>query len=255
MSTTISRIAFLYGFSVSRSVKALDFKEGGAEIQASLRVGNYTVDTFVVEVQRALNEVGGQTYTVAYNVTTRIITVSAPGTFSLLFGTGSRTGTSCSALMGFAVADRTAALTYSGTIAVGTVYITPWPVFRFTDKTHSIVLEDSTVDTTPLGISQVASFATGSRITMEIKPITNKNLSKNGVSNAYTIADFMAFMSFLMTKGRATMYMDPANFAGTSYKVFLEGTEQDREAKAFKLQNVAMDIYTSGLLTFREVLV
>jgi len=37
-------------------------------------------------------------------------------------------------------------------------------------------------------------------------------------------------------------------------KCFLQSTAQDRDARKFELKNMAVDVYESGKLTFREVL-
>lgn len=256
MSTIKTLSKFFYGTTVNRLNWSVDFNEGSGEIQATLAVGNYSLTEYCAELQRAMRAAGSQLYVVALNRTTRKITISAPLNFSLLASTGSRTAVGAWETMGASLTDKTGANTYTLENGCGSEYRPQYYLRDYIKEGHSIELEDSTVSTTPIGYAQVASFGDGSRIPMNIVLITNKTGLKNDgfVANATGEVDFMTFISYAMTKGRLE-FMPDVNTPSSFTKCFLESTAQDRDAKKFKLQNMAADIYESGLLTFRKVLV
>lgn len=256
MSTLKTLSKFFYGTTVDRFVWSVDFDEGGAELQATLAVGNYSLTEYCAELQRAMRAAGAQLYVVALNRTTRKITISAPLNFTLRASTGSRTAVGAWSMMGATSTNKTGTNTYTMENGAGSEYRPQYYLKGYIKEGHSIELEDSTVSTTPIGYAQVASFGDGARIPMNITLITNKTGLKNVgfYENATGEVDFMSFIGYAMTKGRLEFMPDvstPSSFT----KCFLESTAQDRDAKKFKLQNMAVDFYESGLLTFRKVLV
>lgn len=259
MSTLKTLSKFYYGTTVTTQNRSIDFSEGGPEIQATLKVGSYTATEYAAEWQRALREAGTRAYTCSFNRTTAKLSVTSPsGPFSLLSNTGSRAGTSAWTMSGFTTAsDKTGSLTYTGTNIVGSVYYPQYILEKYSNPDHVIVKEGASVNITPQGTVTQISFGDGTRITMnmilitDITTITNKNF----VPNANGISEFMTFMRFLLTKGLVE-FMPDKDTPATFYKVFLEGTADDRQAAKFKLKNMKVpDIYETGELTFRKVLV
>ena len=113
--TIETRSEFIFGHIITTNNRNIPFDEGGPELNAQLNVGTYSLTDYVVEVARAMNVVGGQTYTVSVDRATGFITISAPGTFSLLFATGATIGTGNVSLLGFAATDLTGSTSYTGT--------------------------------------------------------------------------------------------------------------------------------------------
>ena len=63
---------FYYGHTIDIDNNLLDFKEGaGAELTATLSVGEYSLTNFVTELIRALNDAGSLTYSGSLNRTTK----------------------------------------------------------------------------------------------------------------------------------------------------------------------------------------
>ena len=256
MSTLKKNSRFFYNTSVTRFIAALDFDEGGGEIQATLEAGNYSLTEYAAELQRAMRAAGSQDYVVTINRATRVMTISAPNPFSLLVDTGSRSATGVWGTIGAGAADLTGSNTYTMAGGTGKQYDLQYYAREYTATEHSIELEDAAVSSTPLGLAQVASFGDGSRIPMNITLITNKTGLKNVgfVENPTGVVDFMDFIKYAMTKGRLEFMADktvPATFV----KCYLEATAQDRDGRKFQLQNMAPDFYESGRLIFRKVLV
>lgn len=256
MSTLNTLSKFFYGTQVTNLSRSLDFNEGGPEIQATLKVGTYTLTEYAAEIQRALRAIGTQNYLVTINRSTRKLTISAPLVFSLLAGTGSRIGSGIWATAGATATNKTGLNTYTLENGAGSEYVPQYYLFEYISKEHSIILEDGTASSTPSGYSQVASFGDGARIKMNIKLITNKLGLKNVgfVENASGVNDFMNFIKYLVKKGR-TEFMPDKNTPNNFIKCHLESTANDRDARRFELKNMAVDVYESDNLTFREVLI
>lgn len=255
MSTILTLSKFYYGHLVNSTNKSLDFNEGGSELQASLKVGAYSLTEYGAEIQRAMRAVGSQNYVVALDRVTRKFTISAPSNFTLLASTGSRIGTGCWSLLGATATNKTGTNTYTLENGSGSVYSPQYYIFDYLAEADNIVLEDATVDATPLGIAQVSKFGDGARITMNIRLISNLLTIKNTgfIPSATGKADFMTFMTNLMNKGRVE-FMPDVGTTSQFTKCYLESTKDDKEARRFALKQMTMDVFESGLLIFRKVL-
>jgi hypothetical protein len=254
MSTIKTLSRFYWGHTITSQNKALDFNEGAGELRANLKAGAYSATEFAAEIQRAMREVGSQNYVVSFNRTTRKITISAPITFSLLAGSGSRIGIGVWSLAGFTATDKTGTTIYTSENVSGNIYDPQYYLNEYKSDIHSIVLEDATADATPLGIAQIAKFGDGSRLPMNIRLITNLTLKNSGfVINANGVNNFIDFIRYCMNKGRVEFMPDkdtPSQFT----KCYLESTSEDKDARRFELKNMSVDIYESGVLVFRKVL-
>ena len=81
---------FYYGIEVDADNYQLAFSEGGGpEILVELSWGLKTLNQLAEELEDILNEFGALTYTVTVNRSTRIMTIAASGSFSILFLTAS----------------------------------------------------------------------------------------------------------------------------------------------------------------------
>lgn len=257
MSKIVTLSRFYFGTTVSTQNRSIDFNEGGSELQATLKVGAYSVTEYAAEWQRALREAGTQAYVVAFNRTTQKITVSAPLSFTLLRATGTRLGTSTWTMSGFGTGlDLTGTNSYLAPNICGQRYDVQFPVNNYTDEVDSIVKENATVNTTPAGLVQMVSFGDGTRVEMNIRVITNKLDLKNAnfVENANGVSDARNFMAYLLTKGRVE-FMKDKTVPSAFLKCFLEGTKEDKDGRKFVLKNMKVpDFYETGTLTFRKVL-
>lgn len=127
-----NRSTFLYGFEVTANNRSIDFKSAalGPEKQATLTLGFYSLTSLMAEIKRAMEAADPlNTYTVTANRnfvggTENRVTITTSGLFlSLLFLTGTRTSSTTAPLIGFAVADQTGLLTYTGTLSAGTIIV------------------------------------------------------------------------------------------------------------------------------------
>lgn len=254
--TTLS--SFYYGTKVTRLNRALDFSEGGGpEIQASLNIGDYTLEDFALEIQRAMRIAGSLSYTVTVNRNTRRITITAPSDFELLSDTGSRTGEAIWALAGFSTgSDYTGASTYTGASGAGYEYRCQYPVDSYRSADENPTRENATFTVTPTGVGQMLSFADSARVEMDIRLITNITTIRNTpfYANASGVSDFRNFMSYLLDKNKVEFIPDVSDRADY-VKVFLESTQEDKDGYSYSLKNMGTpNIHRSGDLTFRKVI-
>jgi len=255
MSTIASRSAFYYGFKIDENNRYLDFAEGGPQIDGVLNIGEYTLMGFAKELKRALDASGAQTYTVTVNRTTRIITIFAPGTFSLLVATGTHVGNTPFDLAGFTVTDRTGGNNYAGNLSAGFAYETQFPVSEYVSAEHSKLKESASVNVSAKGEVQTIYFGDGRRVKMNIRLITNKTgISNSGFySNPNGISDAIDLMDFLISKGKAE-FIPNVSDRNSFIDVILESTPQSNRGVAYELKNMAKDVYETGQLLFREVI-
>lgn len=251
-----TRSAFYYGHTITRLNNAIDFKEGGSELQATLNNGDYTLEDFLAEIQRAMNAVGALTYTVSVDRSTRFITIAATGTFSLLAGTGSRIGTGTWTLMGFAATDLTGAATYTGTFGSGSQFLPQSIFFGYVPSGYSQEKNAAVVNESASGLIQVIQFGTNSYLEFNIRLQTNNaNISyaqPEIESSATGIDDLKTFMDYAITKAKMEFMPDRAS-RGTFQKILLESTDKSKAGIAYQLVEIKDDrfYWDTGILVFR----
>ncbi len=246
---------FYYGHTIDDDNDLLDFDEGGSELTAELDIGEYTLEEFAEEIQRALNEAGALTYTVTVNRTTRIITVAATGNFTLLVTTGSNIGTSPWALMGF-TSNKTGDDSYAADAASGYVYSPQFLLQNYVPAEDNRTAIHSNVSESANGDQEVVRFGIIQMIEMNIRWCTNIAQPSGGpiTNNATGLEDVRELMEYLITKAPIE-FMPNANAPATFYKVVLDSTKADKKGCGFKLKERydrgMPGYYDTELLTFR----
>jgi hypothetical protein len=256
MSKITTRSKFYYGHRVTILNRSLDFKEGaGPELQATLKVGDYTITEFALEVARAMNVAGSQTYTVTFDRDNRLMEISAAAAFTVLFATGSRVGTSVGPLLGMG-ADIGPLTTITASAESGKAYRTQYPVDKYLAPEHNAVKESSSVNVSAVGVTQLITFGDGLRIEMDIRVITNKTGLKNSpfLNNSNGIADALDFMSYIISKSKVE-FMPDVDDSNNFVKLILESTPDSKNGTEFSILNMKTpDVYRTGVLIFRKVL-
>lgn len=106
-------------------------EDGGAELTATLAVGTYKMGASSAEANSLCKEVkdkmeavnGAPTYTVTFNQTTGILTITKnSGVFVLKFATGANASTSARTLLGFGSVDTASAISATAGTALTAVY-------------------------------------------------------------------------------------------------------------------------------------
>ncbi len=113
--------------TIGASNNKLDFNIGGSELHATIASASYligltsaTASTLCAAIKDALFAADATgTYTVTYSRSTKFFTIArSTGTFVLLASTGANIATGIWSTIGFAATDRSAAITYTGTVQV-----------------------------------------------------------------------------------------------------------------------------------------
>jgi hypothetical protein len=259
MITTKSQ--FYYGHTISNGANGslgnfrIDFDEGSGPLVATLNPGDYTLTTFALEVKRAMDLVGTLTYTVSVNRNTRILTISATGTFDLLTSTGVSSGTAVWGLLGFTTtADKTGASSYVGELPSGSVY-RPQAVLRdYIGKEDNLEKLDAVVNVSVSGVVQTVQFGNVSYFEFNIQPITNLKLNQcNAIdNNPNAVQQARDFFNYAITKA-VMEFMPDRDSTNTFSTVILESTSASKQGTAFALETLAAQVYESGTMKLREI--
>ncbi len=253
MSFLTTRSLFYYGQTISAANYALDFNEGGLEIQASLRIGSYSLTELAVEIQDAMNAVGGQVYTVTVNRTTRQITISAPGTFALLAQTGTRTGVGVWVTAGFTTtSNKTGTNTYTSENGSGSEYRPQAVLKDYIGPDDFKVKEFAKVNVAASGAVQVVEFGTGNRIEMNIWLVSDRtNAAPTVEVQANAVANTRLLLDFMITKGKFEFMPNRAT-PGVYSKCILEKSPESAQGTSYILEEMkAKDFYQTGRLQLR----
>lgn len=241
--------AFYYGHTIDFSNFALDFSEGGPELQADIDPGSYSLQDFADAVSNALNTAGALEYTVTVDRETRKLTIEADGDFELLVSTGTRVDTGAWVLMGFTGADRTGADSYEGDTASGEAY---YPQFILQDhlgKDKNVKAIDPVVNKSAAGVTEVVRFGTERMISFNVKYITNVTMPDNGpiTNNPTGVEDALAFLEHAVQK-KPFEYMPNKDVPDTYDRVILETTPKSSNGTDYELK----ELYDSNLPDFFE---
>lgn len=229
---------------------------GGAEKQATLSNGFYSVSSLLIEIERAMREADSTfTYTVtadrSYNGGTAArITIATSGSFlSLLFASGTRTATNCATLLGFTATDKTGATSYSGTSTMGSNLSPTLAGYNYngplgSDDTDRMRKVFGAVNVSSNGTKEAVVFQIQKFIEVQFKFIENED-----------IPDWNSFMTWAIQQ--KPFDFTPEISTPTVFRqCTLEQTSQDGKGLAFKMVEMIPkfpDLYDTGLLKFRII--
>ncbi len=247
-----------YGFDVTAENLYLDFQESAGLLFATLSIRSYSMTDFASEVARALNAAGLLVYTVTVNRSTRVMTVSATGTFKLLVTSGAHGGSSVFGTMGFTGADKTGTTTYTGGAATGSVYS-----YQFISQSHVDSDDDEsaaygTVNKSASGKVEVVSFGTENFIESAITYATDINVGTGSPVkyNPQGHSDLIALMRYLRTKGPFE-FMPDEDTPNEFQTCLLESSPEDVNGLKYRLKEMygknLPGFFETGTLRFRVI--
>lgn len=263
MITTKSK--FYYGHTIDADNNYLDFKEGaGSELSAVLNAGEYSLTDFVTELARALNAAGSLTYSCSLNRTTRVITISAGGAFTILGATGTHVNISVLELAGFAASDTSSATSHAGTSGSGSVWYPQWTIQNYVSFDDNVSSVDGIVRESTSGVIEAVSY--GRRYIMEGNfkfitnvrqgPMSSANASMELENDTSGVENARAFLTYAITKSPLEFIPDRSD-ASDFETCILESTPESSDGLAFKLKELysinLSGYYETGILTFRRV--
>jgi hypothetical protein len=245
--------SFLYGYEVTENNSSLDFKASPLDVTpraATLRLGYYSLTTLMTEIKRAMQELDSiNEYTVTADRTIgggtqNRVTIATNGAFlELYFGTGPRVTSSVAGLIGFAAADQTGALTYTGTSNSGTILIPTLVGYRFLQPEFVRKIFGN-VNISASGLKEAIVFQTQQFWQVEFKYEPEQKVED----------EWVPFMTWAIQQKRLEFtpnISDPNTF----YEGTLERTEDDGKGLGFKFVEMLPqfpNFYRTGLMTFRR---
>ncbi len=253
-----SHSKFYFGHTVTVSNNSIDFNEGFGEKKATLNIGEYTPTEYASEIARAMNAVAGitLTYSCTFNRSTRKLTLSADGTFSILIASGSRIGTGAYTLMGFGTVDLSGSSSYIGGSVSGSEYITQFVVQDYTPSTNYKNATDATVNKAASGRIEVFKFGDESFIQMNFKFITDIAQPTGSIirNDASGVSKLITFLDYLITKAPIE-FMPDENNVSIFQKVILESISDNEKGVGYKLKELyhkgLPNYYETGIMKFR----
>ena len=253
-----TRSKFYFGHEVTPTAPYVDIDEGSGEITATLNPGYYSPQEFVAELQRALNEIGNLTYAVDFNRTTRRITISASGTFSILGFSGQHAQNDLYAVMGYpALADLTGASLYLLDNPSGYEYLPQFFLLDYVDSEMRQDVADASTSTTGSGKVEIVRFAIEKFFEFTIDFINDycrNDESSLLETNLNGRADAIQFLQDIVKRGHIE-FMPDRDDVNDYYTLILETTQASRQGTGYRLTEKAAFIgyYTTGLLTWRLI--
>lgn len=249
---------FYYGIRTTAQEYLLNFDEGGSELTAALNVGSYSPDQLRAELERALNEAGALTYSVTLNRSTRVLTIAASGTFTLLGATGSSIGNGVWGIIGFPNADVTGT-TLSGNAGIGLVYSPQFILQSYLPKENNRRALSAVVNKSASGKSvSVQSFGEERFIKFNIQYVTDtpQPSGQRIRNNPNAVQELIDFLTDVTGKGPFEFMPDESNVDDFT-KVILESTRDSKDGTSFELTEYydrnLPNFFESGPLVLRVI--
>lgn len=251
---------FYYGLTITGSNKYIDFNEGAGELAAEIQTGSYTPEDLAQAVEDALNLAGALTYTVTFNRTSRILTITSSAAVTWLAATGANVvlGYSAYPALGYPATDVSSVTTFTGSTAIGSVYSPQYKLQDYVDQQDSRKNRAATVAVSASGKVQLQSFGLDRFFEFSIKFATDIPQPSGGpiVSNTSGVANLRSFMQWLMDKNTVE-FMPDKDLPGTYYRLVLDSAPGAGDGSGYKLQEQygrgLTGYFDSGVLNFRII--
>lgn len=252
--------SFIYGFKINEFNDNLVIQESGNNIyEITIPFGGYSGVNLATAIQSTLNSNTNslnQSYSVIYNTTTKLFTISSSGgNFSLIIQDPSYENTIWETI-GF-LTDKTLISTATGDNTVGKEWRPQFPLQKYHEfETHQRWRE-ANVNTAASGTVEIVAFGRDKFSTFNILYITNQPQSTGSPieNNPTALEDAIAFMEWATEKGTFEFLEDrddPSNFTTcdlSSTTASSKGIDFEiKEMYSVKLANY----YQTGKLKIRK---
>lgn len=241
---------FLYGFDINATNSSLDFRvNAGPTLQATLRFGYYSLNALMTEVVRAMGEQAPlETFSYSINRTVsgglqnRVTISIAAGTITLLFGSGPRLSSSCSAILGYPATNATGANLQSSTTA-GTALVTELAGYTYLSPDFTRKVKGS-VNISASGVKEAIVYEVQQFAQVEFKH----------EPEAKVITQWTPLMDWMMQQ-RPIEFTPEITSPSDVIEGTLERTGYDNAGLGYQLLEMLPQFpfyYRTGLLVFRK---
>lgn len=235
MSALSTNSKFYYGWQITTANRNLDFNDG-ANKTAVLKVGYYTSQSLALEIKKKMDALSSLDFTVTFNRITRRFTISSTANFSLLFSSGSNSGTSPALVLGYTNTDKTAASSYLAESVSGYEYKTQFPIQSYKDPSTNRKAIDGVVNESASGISEVIKYGNKRFMEAELLFVTNIIQADGSVirTNYQGREDALQFLEWCTERGQVEFMKDENK--PSEFNIFeLESTPTDSKGLDFDL--------------------
>ena len=255
--TIKTRSKFYYDFASDNDSTDLVFNEGAADLTAKIRVGQYSPTNLAIETARALTETGAHDYLCTFNRESRLFTISASGSFSLLVTSGV-TSSSAFPLLGFTGGDIVSVTSSTSDAAAGKVFLPQFRLQNFVDFQDDEGFSFATTNKTANAQVEVVSFGTESFSEFNIMFQTNIDQGHGGSleTDLNGVSNMREFFRYAIKKGSID-FMPDRDDVNAFTECILEKTPASKDGVAFKLKEMyskgLIDYFESGLIKLRKL--
>ena len=250
--------AFTYGHTVTDENKYLNFMDDGVnELSAELAIGGYTLESFALEIARAMNDASiTQEYVTTVNRVDGTITIESDNNFDLLITSGTQASISVFSLAGFTGADLTGAIEYTGNNRSGSLYRPQRKLQSYIDFQDNRKTLNSKVNQSASGVVEVVSYGRVKFMTCNIDFITDVTPQLHILDNANGVGDYRQFIDYCTGKAPIEFIKDidtPSVFVDC----LLESTPESKDGVDYLIKELyskgLAGYFESGTLVFRQL--
>jgi hypothetical protein len=184
----------------------------------------------------------------------RTLTINSDLNFSILIATGPFVGSSIWTRLGLGALDLTGAATYTGS-TIGKEYRPQFYLLDYVDGNNNQRAIDSTLNETSGGVVEVIRYGTKKIYEMNFDFITTER-QENYIENDLLAVDKIRNFLEDITQKNLIQFFPNRDDTTESVTLILETTPESGNGVSFKLKEKPglPDYFTTGLLTFREVI-
>lgn len=258
-TSTIPKFYYIDPITVANNkINFIEPNVSASEITGTLRLGGKSHTNLISEIERAMNEIGQQDYTVTFDRTTRTYNIASTDIFTLLPVTGTNATTSALPLLGFNN-DVSGVDNYDGDTAAGSEYTPQFAPQNYKAFANSLSAVSESVNESADGQNiEVVKFGTKQTMQINIKYITEKLLSSSNFlrNDQNALASLRDYLTFAVTK-REHEFMLDTDTPATFDTVILESTRASSKGTSFEITELIneglADYYETGNLTYRKI--
>lgn len=250
MSALNTHSKFYYGWEITAQNRNIDFNDGSGAKTAQLKLGYYSSQSLAIEIKKKMDALSSLDFTVSFNRSTRKFTISSTSNFSLLFATGSNSGTSTASLLGYTSTDKTGSLSYLSENESGFVYQTQFPIQSYKDPSTNRKAIDGVKNKSASGVTEVVKFGHERFMECEFLFITNIIQADGSIirTNPQGREDFIQFIEWCCEIAPVEFMKDeskPSEFMILE----LESTPSDSKGLDYDL----LEMYDRGLAYYYRI--
>ncbi|MEN0059510.1 MAG: hypothetical protein AAGB31_11795 [Bdellovibrio sp.] len=245
-----------YGPELTELKRSFTIKEDGIEKVAFLDPGCYLPSQFPLILQQAINAVSSQQYSVSLNRSTRLLTISAEGSFEVPLVSMFEDASNIASLVGFTQdADLTGSNSYTSLNPCCEEYAFQFPLQSYLSSRENASQIQAVKKKTITGIVEATSFGIERQVSFEAMYITDIVQDPRSIirTKVEAVAGFLSLLDYCIRQ-EAIEFMEDENRPDVFEILTLASTEENQNGLGYRLieeyDEGLPNYYRSGTLTF-----